>query len=86
MEDFVDQDTAKFDSYYETKAAELKQRYGQRIQDFMMMPIIDNIYKKYNLKSDDAAGSKILLATAGWKDDTANLIKQNNPKVCPLYQ
>jgi len=52
----------------------------------MMMPIIDNIYKKYNLKSDDAAGSKILLSTAGWKDDTANLRKQNNPKVCPLYQ
>lgn len=86
MEDFVDQDKAKFEQYYENKAAELKERYGQRIQEFMMMPIIENIYKSHNLDSKDSAASAILWKTVGWKANSANKRDQKDPSVCPLYQ
>lgn len=45
MENFVDQDQQKVDQYFIDRAADLKTRYGERIQAFMMMPIITNLYK-----------------------------------------
>lgn len=49
-----------------------------------MMPIIDNIYKKYNLDINDPTAAATLLATAGWK--ASNIRSQANPSICPLYQ
>lgn len=47
MENFVDQDQAKVDKYFYDKAGELKARYGKRIQEIMMVPVIEDIYRKY---------------------------------------
>lgn len=90
MENFVDSDQSKVDQYFQDKANELKQRYGTRIQNFMMIPTITNVYKQYNLiaetNSAKIAIQKTNLGTKVWKATTANLRSQQDPSVCPLYQ
>ena len=72
MENFVDQDQQKVDQYFVDRAAELKKRYGERIQTFMMSPIVENVYRKFAV---DAAG----LPTSTERD-------QNSRAICPLFQ
>lgn len=82
MENFVDQDQAKVDQYYLDKASDLKKRYGERIQQFMMVPIIENISKKYKTGANFATN----VTNKQWKDNSANWRNQQDPAVCPLYQ
>lgn len=34
------------------KATDLKERYGKRIQEIMMVPVIEDIYRKYKGNAD----------------------------------
>jgi hypothetical protein len=44
MENFVDSDQSQINKYFQDKADALKQRYGGRIQQLMIVPTIENIY------------------------------------------
>lgn len=52
MENFVDSDQSQINKYFQDKAEALKQRYGGRIQQFMIVPTIENIYMKYTTKDN----------------------------------
>ena len=58
MENFVDSDETKMNKYYADKLNALKMRYGVRIQQIMMVPLVQHITKKY--KGNKAA--QIVLA------------------------
>lgn len=47
MENFVDSDETKMNKYYADKLNALKMRYGVRIQQIMMVPLVQHITKKY---------------------------------------
>ena len=65
------------------KAAELKARYGKRIQEIMMVPIVEDIYRKY--KGTEA---EVLALVTKAKTETikAEEYKLQTSKNCPLMQ
>jgi hypothetical protein len=68
MENFVDADQAKVDKYFYDKAGELKKLYGKRIQEIMMVPVIEDIYRKY--AGTDKAVEALAAEVAGGKKIT----------------
>lgn len=90
MENIVDSDQAKGEAYFNEKAEEIKARYGKRIKEIMMTPIVSNFEKLYGAQVDAAskevkiAGTKTAIIISG-ASATAKA-DQKNSAVCPLYQ
>jgi len=59
LEKQVTSDLNKLDYYYMKKAEQLQERYGNKIGEFQLYEIVENVYLKYETDSNGKPTSKL---------------------------